>query len=221
MKVSLIAATWNEIEGVRATLSKIDRTVVDEIIVVDGGSTDGTVEFCTQEGYTVFQQTRRGYGAAIREAIERAQGDLLIEFQPDGNSLSENVPRIVEKLKEGYDLVVGSRYIGGAKSYDDDALTRIGNRIFTSLTNILFGSTYSDALIGFRGFRRDAYKKLHMTADGLEWSIQLPIQFAKHRMKIVDIPADEPRRIGGVRKMRPFRTGLRILRTLLKERLVS
>lgn len=218
--MTLISATWNEVEGTRAVLPKIDRAVVDEIIVVDGGSTDGTVEFCKSQGYTVFQQKRRGYGAAIREAIEKSTGDLLIEFQPDGNSLPENVPAMVNKLKEGYDFVVGSRYIDGAKSYDDDMLTMIGNRIFTHLTNILFGSSYSDVLIGFRGFRRDAYSKLAMTADGLEWSIQMPIQFRKKRMRVADIPADEPKRIGGVRKMKPFKTGWRILKTLIKERCI-
>lgn len=218
MKVTLIAATWNELEAASVVLPKIDRSVVDEIIVVDGGSTDGTVEFCESQGYAVFLQKRRGYGAAIQEAIERSTGDLIIEFQPDGNSLPEKVPEIVAKLKEGYDFVVGSRYIGGARSYDDDLLTMVGNRIFTLLTNLLFWSSYSDVLIGFRGFRRSAYDKLQMTADGLEWSIQMPIQFAKHDMKAIDIPADEPKRLGGVRKMRPFRTGLRILVTLIKER---
>ena len=218
MKVTLIAATWNEFEAAQVVLPRIDRKWVDEIIVVDGGSTDGTVEFCKAQGYTVFTQKERGYGSAMKEAAERAIGDFIIEFPPDGNSLPEKVPDVIKKLQEGYDFVVASRYAPGARSDDDDFLTAIGNWGFTLLTNLLFWSSYTDVLVGFRGYRMTAYKKLDMTAQGLDWSIQMPIQFRKKRLRVADIPAIEPKRIGGVRKMRPFKTGLRILQTLIKER---
>lgn len=218
MKVTLIAATLNELEAAQVVLPRIDRTWVDEIIVVDGGSTDGTVEFCQAQGYTVFRQKERGYGAAMWEAVERARGEYIIEFPPDGNSLPEKVPDVIRKLQEGYDFVIASRYAPGARSDDDDFLTAIGNWGFTFATNLLFWSSYTDVLVGFRGYRKDAYQKLHMTARGLDWSIQMPIQFRKKGLRTADIPAIEPKRIGGVRKMRPFRTGWRILKTLVKER---
>jgi glycosyltransferase involved in cell wall biosynthesis len=218
MNVTLIAATWNELEAAKVVLPRIDRSVVDEIIVVDGGSIDGTVEFCESQGYTVFTQKERGYGSAMREAAARAKGDLIIEFPPDGNSLPEKVPDVVKKLQEGYDLVIASRYAPGARSDDDDFLTGIGNWGFTFVTNLLFWSSYTDVLVGFRGYRKSALAKVRMDAPGLEWSIQMPIQFRKSRLRTADIPAIEPARIGGVRKMRPFRTGLRILWTLIKER---
>ncbi len=220
MTVSLIAATINEIDGVRAVLPKIDRAVVDEIIVVDGGSTDGTVEFCKAQGYTVFTQKERGYGAAMKEAIARAKGDIIIEFPPDGNSLPEKVPDIVKKIREGYDFVIASRYAEGSRSDDDDPLTAAGNWGFTLATNILFFASYTDVLIGFRGYKKAAYDTLHMTATGLDWSIQMPIQFRKKRLRVIDIPAVEPKRIGGIRKMQPFKTGWRILKTLIKERCI-
>lgn len=218
MSVTLIAGTLNELEAAKVVLPRIDRAVVHEIIVVDGGSTDGTVEFCESQGYTVFTQKERGYGSAMREAAARAKGDLIIEFPPDGNSLPEKVPDVVRKLEEGYDLVIASRYAPGARSDDDDFLTGIGNWGFTFVTNLLFWSSYTDVLVGFRGYRKSALEKVSMTAPGLEWSIQMPIQFRKKRLKTADIPAIEPARIGGVRKMRPFRTGWQILKILIKER---
>lgn len=218
--VTLIAATLNELEAARVVLPKIDRSVVDEIIVVDGGSTDGTVEFCESHGFTVLRQKARGYGSAMKEAAEVAKGEYVVEFPPDGNSMPERIPDVVRKLREGHDLVIASRYKDGAKSYDDDFLTAVGNWGFTFVTNLLFWSSYTDVLVGFRGYRKSAYEKLHMTATGLEWSIQMPIQFRKKRMRTADIPADEPARIGGVRKMRPFKTGWRILKTLVRERCI-
>lgn len=220
MKVTLIAATWNELEAARVVLPKIDRSVVDEIIVVDGGSTDGTVEFCESQGYTVYKQVERGYGSAMREAAARAKGDLIIEFPPDGNSMPEKIPEVIHKLKEGYDLVIASRYAPGAHSDDDDLLTALGNWGFTFVTNLLFWSSYTDVLVGFRGYRKEAYNKLAMTSRGLDWSIQMPILFHKKRLRVLDIPAIEPARIGGVRKMRPIKTGWLILKTLIKERCI-
>lgn len=220
MKVTLIAATLNELEAVTVVLPRIDRAWVDEIIVVDGGSTDGTVEFCKAQGYTVFTQKERGYGAALKEAVERATGELVIEFPPDGNSLPEKVPDVIRKLQEGYDFVIASRYAPGARSDDDDFLTTIGNWGFTRAVNWLFWASYTDVLVGFRGYRKSAYDKLDMTATGLDWSIQIPVQFRKKRFRVADIPAIEPKRIGGERKMRPFRTGWRILKTLLKDRCI-
>jgi len=219
VKVSLLAPTLNEVEAVTVVLPKIDRHVVHEIIVPDAGSTDGTVEFCQQNDFPLFRQKTKGYGAALKEAIERATGDFIIEFPPDGNSMPEHIIDIVNKLNEGYDLVIASRYVAHAKSYDDDFITAIGNWLFTRMANLLFGSSFTDVLIGFRGYRKSAYQQLTMTAEGLSWSIQLPIQFFKHGFKIIDIPIDEADRIGGVRKMKPFRTGWEILKVLLKERI--
>ncbi|MGZ3321677.1 MAG: glycosyltransferase family 2 protein [Xanthobacteraceae bacterium] len=149
LTTTLLLPTLNEIEAVRVIIPQIRREWVDEIIVVDGGSTDGTVEFARAAGLRVHSQTTRGYGEGLLEAIRLSRCDVIIEFNPDGNSIPEDIPRIIAKINEGYDLVIGSRYRGGAKSDDDDWLTATGNWMFTRIVNLLFGTQYTDVLVGF------------------------------------------------------------------------
>jgi hypothetical protein len=89
-----------------------------------------------------------------------ASGDVIIEFNPDGNSIPDDIPRIIAKINEGYDLVIGSRYREGAKSDDDDWLTAAGNWMFTRIVNLLFGTQYTDSLVGFRAYRREQALRL-------------------------------------------------------------
>lgn len=217
MKTILIAPTINEIEALRVVLPKINRQWLDKVIVVDLNSTDGTVEYCLENGYTLHRQKTKGYGAGIREVLDGFDSDIVIEFPPDGSSPPERIPDLIAKINEGYDLVIGSRYRDGAKSYDDDIVTRFGNWLFTTIVNVLFGTRYTDVLIGFRAYRRSAFKDLRMTTTGLDWSVQLPIQFAKSGARVTEIGVDEPARIGGERKMRPIKTGLAILKVILRE----
>ncbi len=217
MKIALIAPTINEITALPHVLPKLDRNIIHEIIVVDLNSTDGTVAYCIENGFQVHHQQNPGYGAALMEALAITNADVIIEFTPDGSAIPEKVPDLLAKINEGYDFVIASRYRDGAKSYDDDMVTRFGNWLFTKLVNILFHAHYTDTLVGFRAYRRSAFDKIHPTAKGLSWAVQLPIQFTKAEVKIAEIGANEPARIGGERKMRPFRTGLEILRVIIKE----
>src|SRR3989344_2461115 len=148
MKVVLIAPTINEVEALRAGFPKINRQWLDKIIVVDLNSTDGTIEYCLERGYTLHRQKTRGYGAGIREVLDEIDSDVIIEFPPDGSSPPESIPDLIAKINEGYDLVIASRYRDGAKSYDDDAITRFGNWFFTTMVNVLFGARYTDVLVG-------------------------------------------------------------------------
>jgi len=221
MKTTLIACTLNEIEAVQIVLPQIKTDWVDEILIVDGGSTDGTVEWCRANGYKVLAQAGRGYGAGIRQAVDVAAGDVIIEFPPDGNSMASKIQPLLAKVTEGYDLVIVSRYREGARSLDDDFMTGIGNWMFTRLTNLIYGTSYTDVLVGFRAYRKDAFKTLQLDEDGLSFPYQEVIRFARKGYRITEIPGDEPPRIGGQRKMRILGTGLEILGVMIRERFTN
>lgn len=217
MKVLLIAPTSNELEAVKIILPKIDKKNIDEILIVDYNSTDGTVEYCEEKGFRVHRQKSKGYGAAIQEALKLNHNDIIVEFPPDGSSPPEHIQELIEKIKDGNDLAIGSRYLPGAKSYDDDVVTAFGNWMFTFIVNFLFGTKFSDVLIGYRAYRRSMIDKLNIRAKSLDWSVELPILFAKAGAKITEIPSDEPKRIGGQRKMHPIGTGIEISKVIIRE----
>jgi glycosyltransferase involved in cell wall biosynthesis len=217
LKVTLLLPTLNEIEAVSVVVPQISKDWADEFICIDGGSTDGTVDFMKQHGFRVHSQTGRGFGQGMRQGMEIASGEIVIEFMPDGNSIAADIPRVVAKLREGYDLVIASRYAPGAKSEDDDWLTGIGNGLFTGIVNVLFWTRYTDVLTGFRGYRRSKMLPLDLDTPGLSWPAQSCMRAARGGLKTVDIPADEPPRIGGERKMKPFKTGMEISLLIMRD----
>jgi len=217
LTTTLMLPTLNEIEAIRVIVPQIRKEWVDEIIVIDGGSKDGTVEFARANGLRVLSQSQRGYGEGMLEGMHAAKGDIVVEFTPDGNSIPADIPRIIEKMREGYDLVIGSRYVAGAKSDDDDWVTALGNRLFTGTINVLFGTRYTDVLVGFRAYRRAVALELGLDAKGLSWPCQSSIRFARAGLRVGEIPACEPARIGGARKMKPFATGFEICKLILRD----
>lgn len=229
MKTTLILPTLNELGGMQEIMPKIKKEWYDQIIIVDGGSTDGTIEYARENGYLVYVQKGKGLRQGLREMWGMVEGDIVITFSPDGNSIPELIPPLIEKMKEGYDMVIVSRYAEGAKSFDDDWLTRFGNWMFTTMINVLFGAHYDDALVIFRAYKTDLISKLDMNKDAkfieaaeragilIGWEPQLSIRCAKRKLKVVEIPGDEPARIYGKRKMRPFKSGSVMLAQILYE----
>ncbi len=217
MKVSLIIFSLNEIDGMKVIMPRIKREWYDEMIIVDGGSKDGTIEYAKKNNYPIFVQKQKGAGAAFREAMEKVDGDIVIVFSPDGNSVPEKIPELVEKAKEGYDIVIASRYLDGAKSYDDDVVTAFGNWFFTHLMNLMFGSKITDVFVMFRAYKRESINKLDVDVNNCAWGSLILIRAIKRKYKITEIPADEPPRIGGERKMSPIKNGIHELTAFIKE----
>jgi len=219
MKTTLLVMTLNEVNGMKAIMPLVNRSWVDQIIVVDGGSNDGTIEWATENGYEVYVQKRQGFRHAYTEVWPQVSGDIVITFSPDGNSIPELIPLLVEKMREGNDMVIASRYLGSAKSEDDDLITGFGNWLFTKTVNLLHGGNYTDVMVIFRAYkkslvydlgldREDAYalpEKLFSTK--ISWEPLLSVRVAKAKKKITEIPGDEPPRIGGERKLQILRWG--------------
>ncbi len=218
MRFSLIILALNEIEGMKAVLPRIDKKWVDEIIIVDGGSTDGSVEYARELGFHVLQQKGKGVLAGYREGMEAATGDIIITFTPDGNMIPEKLPELVEKMKEGYDMVIVSRYKDAARSYDDTLLSGFGNWMFTTMVNVLFRTDYTDVLGFYRAYKKDLFKGLGIDKDlRISLDTQLCIRCAKKGLRVAEIPGDEPKRVGGESIRCIVRNGLVELLTITEE----
>lgn len=227
MKVTLLIPTLNEIGGMKQIMPRIKKEWYDQLIILDGGSTDGTVEYARNNGYFVYVQKTKGLKRGCDEVFDLIEGNVIITFSPDGNSIPELIPPLIEKMKEGYDMVIVSRYAKGARSHDDDLATAFGNRMFTVLINLLFGGHYTDTLVIFRTYKKKIIESLEINkklsfleraqAAGIivGWELQLSIRCAKRKLKVAEIPGDEPARISGKRKMQPARAGLVILTQII------
>ena len=216
----------------KSIMPRVKKEWVDQIIIADGGSVDGTLEYAKEHGYTTFVQKKKGIRHAYIEGFPLINGDIVVTFSPDGNSIPEAIPELIKKIKEGYDMVIASRYFDHAKSHDDNFVTRFGNWLFTKLINVFHGSNYTDALVIYRIYRKSLFYELKLDTEESysmeKWFFTtmgieplLSIRCAKYKKKYTEIPEDEPKRIGGERKLQVIRWGAAYLVQIVKERLTK
>ena len=217
--VTLLIPVLNEIEGMRIIMPQVKREWVDQILVLDGGSEDGTAEYAREQGYEVYVQREKGLRQGYNEVVPLIRGDIVITFSPDGNCLPELLPSLRKKMEEGYDMVVVSRYLPPAKSNDDDWITAFGNWWFTATINFLHGGHYTDAMGIYRAYRTRLIQDLELDEDRwhrtpekllftrISWEPLLSARAARRKLKITEISGDEPARHGGKRKLQIIQWG--------------
>ncbi len=227
-KVTLFVVAKNEIEGMKLIMPQIDRSLFAQILIGDGQSQDGSAEWCKEQGFEVYVQKQVGIRHVYQEAWPLIRGDYVITFSPDCNCKPEDLPLLVGKLAQGYDMVIASRYFQDAKSEDDGLVTAFGNWLFTALINLFFRGHYTDAMTIYRGYRTSLFYELDLhkeesylpekplrTVMGIE--PLLSIRAAKQKIKFLDIPSDEPLRAVGARKLQVIKWGAAYLLQVFRE----
>ena len=218
MKSLLVIPTLNEIDGMKQVISKINHDWIDEILIVDGGSIDGTIEEAKKQNINVLMQTTKGsHGAAILDAFNSSDADYLLMFGADGNNEPEEIPKMLSKIKEGYDQVINSRFSKTSKNDDAGLIDGFGNRMFTFFANLFFGGNLPDTLSSSRAITRKAWDEIEMDELGLSNVYQISIRGMIKKQKIFSLAANEPARVGGERKMHRIPTGIQLSLRLLKE----
>lgn len=217
MSSALIILTLNEIDGVRELFPKIDKNWVDEIVVVDGGSTDGTIEECKKFGFRVVVQKMKGHGGAILTGVMETKSDNIIIFGPDGNHEVEEIKILNNKIKQGYDQVIINRFGKESINLDAGKIDGFGNKMFTKLANLFFKGNLSDTLNESRVITRAAFNELKFDAMQLDSTYQMSIRGLKKKQKMIEMVGNEGRRIGGERKMKRIQTGSRLFKRLIIE----
>jgi glycosyltransferase involved in cell wall biosynthesis len=196
MRVAVIIPVWNEREAIGRVLAEIPAGVADEVLVVDGGSTDGTQSAAREAGATVLPQEGRGYGAACLTGARAARADLLVFLDGDYSDPPGQIERVLAPLRAGRaGLVLGSRERGGMERGALPVHARLGNRVAVLLLRFLYGLRLTD-LPSFKAIRRADLLALGMRDLHYGWTAELIARAARRRLRVVEVPIDYRVRIG-------------------------
>jgi glycosyltransferase involved in cell wall biosynthesis len=190
------------------------------IIIVDGSYTDSTVEIARElrKDVRIVMEPKRGKGAALQAGFRAAAGDIIVMLDADGSMAPEEAILFVGALMSGADLAKGSRFMQGAGSEDISIIRRLGNWGLTQLVRLLYGCSFSDLCYGYVAFWRKHVETLQCDCDGFEIETLINVRALKRRLKIVEVASFEAPRISGESNLRAVRDGIRVLRTILRER---
>jgi glycosyltransferase involved in cell wall biosynthesis len=218
-KVSVVIPCLNEEASIERCVSEARKAIEDqgwdgEVIVADNGSDDRSAELAKRAGALVIHEPRRGYGSAYRAGFAAAQGEYIVMADADLTYDFCDIPRFIDKLDEGADLVMGDR-MGGIQPGAMPWLHRyVGNPVLTGILNLFFHTGVRDAHCGMRAVRRSALPALDLRTTGMEFASEMVIRAGKERLAIEEIPIHyHPRE--GESKLSSFRDGWRHLRFLL------
>jgi glycosyltransferase involved in cell wall biosynthesis len=223
MRLTLCLLTWNELVGCRHDVPRIERDRFEELYAIDGGSTDGTVEYLGSQGIPVYQQDKPGYNNAYLSAFRRCGTDALIMYHPKGSVDPQATLEFRRFLEDGYDLVVASRNMAGAANEEDSRVFKPRKWFVTGLAltaRVLWkreGNTIWDVLHGCRAMTKDAFFAIEPLEDCLSIDIEMVVRAYRKRLKRIEFPVREKPRLHGETHFKAFPTGLLVLRYLMQE----
>ena len=188
-----------------------------EVIVADNGSTDGSVELAETEGARVIHVEHRGYGNALRGGIQEARGTYVLMADSDDSYDFTHIPRFIEQLRNGSDLVMGNRFLGGIRDGAMPPLHRyLGNPVLTAIGRLFFRSPSRDFHCGIRAFRKDSYERMDIRSTGMEFASEMVVKASLLRMKVSEVPTTlSPDGRSHPPHLRTWHDGWRHLRFLL------
>ncbi len=230
-RVSIVVPALNEAANLAVVLPQLPE--VHEVILVDGGSVDGTIAAARRAlpRIVTVLQARRGKGNALAAGFARVTGDIVVMFDADGSADPAEIERFVQVLKNGADFAKGSRFTSGGGSADITPIRAAGNRALNALFNVGFGTRYSDLCYGYNAFWADLVPVLDLPdhsrpvpgngrlqwGDGFEIETLINCRFAAAGAHIVEVPSVELVRMHGESNLNAVTDGLRVLRTLVTE----
>ncbi len=218
--VSVVIPCLNEAKNLPHVLPKIPAWV-HEVIIVDGRSTDDTIAVAKQlrEDVVIVLEPRKGKGIALRTGFQKATGDIIVMLDADGSTNPAEIPMYVGALLSGCDFAKGSRFIQGGGTSDMELHRKLGNFGLTTLVRLLFKCSYSDLCYGYNAFWAHIVPELQLDRDGFEIETLMNLRVLRQGLKVLEVPSFESPRIYGESNLRAFRDGMRVLKTILNERL--
>lgn len=228
--VSVIVPALNEGKNLPHVLTRMPE--VDEMILVDGGSVDDTVEVAQRlwPDIRVVKQNRKGKGNALACGVVAATSEIIVLIDADGSTDPAEIPLFVGALRNGADFAKGTRFAATGGSADITAVRRIGNKALNSLANILFRTRYSDLCYGYNAFWADCLPVFDLDStsprppgdgrlwgDGFEIETLLNLRAARADLRVTEVPSFEHRRIHGTSNLNAVSDGTRVLRTIVRE----
>jgi glycosyltransferase involved in cell wall biosynthesis len=218
-RVSVVIPTLNEAPNIGWVLERIPDEV-GEVILVDGRSSDGTIDaaLAVRPDARVMHEPRPGKGVALRLGFGVATGDMVVMLDADGSMHPREIPRFVARIEEGFDLVKGSRFTREGGTVDISRVRAVGNLGLLAVTNRLYGCRFTELCYGFMALRRSVIPRLALTADGFEIEAQIVASALRADLRVCEVPSFESARRSGVSHLRVARDGTRVLREVVRAR---